>query len=68
MVIEVCEPNSRKQYPNVDVIGLSTYGDRSIINQMIGNGAKGYLLKNVTELELIEAIKKVYQRPSLLWQ
>ena len=45
----------------VDVIGLSTYGERSIINQMISNGAKGYLLKNVTESELIEAINKVYR-------
>jgi len=32
----------------------------SIVNQMIVNGAKGYLLKNVTETELVKAIKKVY--------
>lgn len=58
--IEACE-KIRKQYDYVDVIGLSTYGERSIVNQMIGNGAKGYLLKNVTEHELIEAIEKVYR-------
>jgi DNA-binding NarL/FixJ family response regulator len=58
--IDVCELIT-KNYPKVLVIGLSTYGERSIINQMITNGAKGYLLKNVTETELIEAIYKVYR-------
>lgn len=58
--IEVCEA-IRKGYQSVDVIGLSTYGERSIVNQMIAKGAKGYLLKNVTESELIQAIKKVYR-------
>jgi len=46
------------------VIGLSTYSDASIINQMIGNGASGYLLKNVPEKELINAIKKVHKGDS----
>jgi len=58
--IDVCELITAK-YKNVSVIGLSTYGERSIINQMISNGAKGYLLKNVTETELVEAINKVYR-------
>ncbi len=58
--IDVCEIIAKK-FPSVAVIGLSTYGERSIINQMISNGAKGYLLKNVTETELIEAINKVYR-------
>lgn len=57
--IDVCKTITKK-YSEVAVIGLSTYGDRSIINQMISNGAKGYLLKNVTETELVEAINKVY--------
>ena len=57
---EVCKRITR-DHSQVDVIGLSTYGERSIINQMISNGAKGYLLKNVTESELIEAINKVYR-------
>jgi DNA-binding NarL/FixJ family response regulator len=58
--IDVCELITKK-FSNSAVIGLSTYGERSIINQMITNGAKGYLLKNVTEHELIEAINKVYR-------
>jgi len=58
--IDVCN-SITKNYKDIAVIGLSTYNDRSIINQMISNGAKGYLLKNVTESELIEAIAKVYR-------
>ncbi len=56
--IEVCQIIF-KNHPNVKVIGLSTYSDRSIINQMISNGAKGYLLKNVSAEELITAITTV---------
>lgn len=58
--IDICELITAK-HKNVSIIGLSTYGERSIINQMISNGAKGYLLKNVTETELVEAINKVYR-------
>jgi DNA-binding NarL/FixJ family response regulator len=58
--IDICELITRKQ-KDIAVIGLSTYGERSIINQMISNGARGYLLKNVTEIELIEAINTVYR-------
>ncbi|MEM6893206.1 MAG: response regulator transcription factor [Bacteroidota bacterium] len=58
--IDICKHVNR-EYQNTFVIGLSTYGERSIINQMISNGAKGYLLKNATESELIEAINKVYR-------
>lgn len=57
---EICKVIA-SEYENTFVIGLSTYGERSIINQMISNGAKGYLLKNVTESELVEAISKVYR-------
>ncbi|GGG51696.1 DNA-binding response regulator [Croceivirga lutea] len=57
---EICKVIAN-EYENTFVIGLSTYGERSIINQMISNGAKGYLLKNVTESELVEAISKVYR-------
>lgn len=46
--------------PGVKILGLSTYSEPSIINQMIKNGVKGYLLKNATALELENAIKQVY--------
>ncbi|MBU2945763.1 response regulator [Zobellia uliginosa] len=46
---------------NVGIIGLSTYSEPSIINQMIKNGVKGYLLKNATADELVNAISQVQQ-------
>lgn len=58
--VEICKKINQK-HPQVEIVGLSTYGEHSIINQMITNGAKGYLLKNVTESELVQAINKVYR-------
>jgi len=45
----------------IKILGLSTYSEPSIINQMIKNGVKGYLLKNVTANELVNAISKVHE-------
>lgn len=45
----------------ISILGLSTYSEPSIINQMIKNGVKGYLLKNATSDELVNAISQVHQ-------
>ena len=47
--------------PKIGILGLSTYSEPSIINQMIRNGVKGYLLKNATSDELVEAISQVHK-------
>lgn len=44
----------------ISILGVSTYSEPSIINQMIKNGVKGYLLKNATADELISAITQVH--------
>lgn len=44
----------------INILGLSTYSEPSIINQMIKNGVKGYLLKNASADELIDAITQVH--------
>ncbi|QEC40952.1 response regulator [Pseudobacter ginsenosidimutans] len=46
-------------YPAVYVLGLSTFNQQAIIRNMMENGASGYLLKNATREELLEAIKVV---------
>lgn len=56
--VEICEIITQK-YPHIRVVGLSTYNDPSIIKQMVKNGAKGYLLKNVTSKELAKAIHQI---------
>lgn len=50
----------KEKYPSVNVIGLSTFNQQSFIQRMMDNGASGYVLKNATRDELIEAIHKVF--------
>ena len=44
----------------VKVIGLSTYSDRQIVEEMLKAGASGYLLKNYAFEELADAIQTVF--------
>ena len=56
--IELCK-EVKEKYPSVFVIGLSTFNQQSFIQKMIDNGASGYVLKNATQEELMEAIQAV---------
>lgn len=49
----------KKTYPKVQVLGLSTYNQQAIIRNMMEYGASGYLLKNASKAELLEAIRTV---------
>ncbi|HUM50306.1 MAG TPA: response regulator transcription factor [Chitinophagales bacterium] len=51
----------KKEFPNIHIIGLSTFSQRSYIAQMMQNGASGYLLKSATKEEIEEAITIVLQ-------
>jgi DNA-binding NarL/FixJ family response regulator len=57
--VDVCRIIT-EEYPFAKVIGLSTYNEHSIINQMIKNGVKGYMLKNASTSELVESIERVH--------
>lgn len=54
--IDLCK-EVREKYPSVFIIGLSTFNQQSFIQKMMDNGASGYVLKNATQQELIEAIE-----------
>lgn len=56
--IELCKEVSL-QYPSLVVLGLSTFNQQAIIRHMLENGASGYVLKNATKDELLEAIRTV---------
>ncbi|MFA6945961.1 MAG: response regulator transcription factor [Pedobacter sp.] len=56
--IELCK-EVKEKYPSVFVIGLSTFNQQSFIQKMMANGASGYVLKNATQEELMEAIQAV---------
>jgi len=49
------------EFPQIKVIMLSSYEDKSYVNKATASGAKGYLLKNVSAEELSWSIKLVYQ-------
>ncbi len=46
----------KKDFPELKVLGLSTFKERSYITRLIEAGASGYLLKNATKEELEDAI------------
>ncbi len=56
--IELCNTITNL-YPNIKVIALSNYNDTGFVKNMMRNGAQGYLLKNTTKGELIDAIENV---------
>ena len=56
--IDLCKEVKTK-YPAIHIIGLSSFNQQSFIQKMIDNGASGYVLKNATREELIEAIEVV---------
>jgi DNA-binding NarL/FixJ family response regulator len=56
--IDLCR-EVKELYPAVYIIGLSTFNQQSFIQKMLHNGASGYVLKNATQDELLEAIAVV---------
>lgn len=55
---ELCR-EVKQLYPAIQVLGLSTFNQQVIIRNMMDTGASGYLLKNATKDELLEAIRVV---------
>lgn len=58
--IELCK-EIRKIAPSTVVIALSNQSERSIIMQMLNNGAAGYMLKNADANELLSGIKEALE-------
>ena len=50
----------KERNASVKIVILSTYNDKEIVSEMMRMGVSGYLLKNCSKQELIEAIQKVY--------
>lgn len=55
--IDVCREIKLTSQDTI-VLGFSNHAERSIILQMLQNGANGYLLKNASASEIIAAIKE----------
>jgi len=59
--IDLCKQIKHK-YPGTHIIAISNYNERSMITKMIQNGATGYVLKNASAEEIINAIKAVVNK------
>lgn len=55
-----CTRKVTQQHPGVSIIALSQYDEKRFVKRMIKNGAVGYLLKDSSRNDLLEAIKTVY--------
>lgn len=51
----------QKEYPEGKIIAISMHKESSLIKMMLNNGAKGYVLKNAGQDEVITAIRTVYE-------
>lgn len=58
--LSLCEQISHN-HPATKVIALTMHDDASLIKRMVKKGAKGYLLKNTTKNELLQAIQAVHR-------
>lgn len=48
-----------EQFPETKILALTMHHEKAVVNKLIKNGALGFVLKNVDQEELIEAIEKV---------
>jgi DNA-binding NarL/FixJ family response regulator len=48
-----------QQLPTAKILAISSFKEQSLVRRMIDNGAMGYVLKNASEDEVIEAINSI---------
>ena len=48
-----------KHYPDVKILAISSLDAPTHVKKMLKNGCKGYVLKNIEQATLVEAIEKV---------
>lgn len=63
--IELCK-EVVEEYPGIFIIALTTFGQGSYIKKMLENGAIGYVLKNASRQELMQAIETAAQGKQFL--
>jgi NarL family two-component system response regulator LiaR len=56
----------RKRWPQVQVIALTSFQDKELVQEALQAGAISYLLKNVSGNDLVEAIRAAYAGRAIL--
>jgi DNA-binding NarL/FixJ family response regulator len=51
----------KQRFPGLRILGISNLNQGSYVREMMSRGASGYVLKNVSREELLNAINKVYE-------
>ena len=63
--IEACREID-KRFPGTKVIMLTSYGEDEMVMESIHAGAKGYILKDVGNDEIVRAVRAVFRGEALL--
>jgi len=63
--IDLCK-EIKEKYPDIQILGLSSFNQQSYIQKMIQNGASGYVLKNASGEEIVKAIEVAMQGDTFL--
>jgi len=50
-----------KLHPEIKVLGLSTFNQRSYVSRMMENGARGYIIKNAGIDEIRDAVRQAHK-------
>ena len=56
--IDLCE-TIHKNYPGIKILALTSFSEFTCVNNMMTNGASGYVLKNAMPEEIIKGIETV---------
>jgi DNA-binding NarL/FixJ family response regulator len=51
----------KQEKPDVKCMALTMHNEKGMIQKVLAAGASGYILKNIDQIDLIAAIKKVYE-------
>ena len=49
----------RKEYPDIKILALTSFSEFTCVNNMLTNGASGYVLKNAMPEEIIKGVETV---------
>lgn len=63
--IELCK-EVLQTYPQLRILGLSSFNQKSYIKEMMANGAMGYLPKNASKDEILQAVATVMKGDNYL--
>ena len=56
----------KKDFPQTKIIVLTTFNDDEYIYDALKNGASGYMLKDASPMEILEAVRTVYNGGALI--